>query len=126
MQSPNFELVFTYGEYFYASQFLSKTHDVIEDRKDELEFAFALKFPNFFSLSFISRFISRYGSDAEKGYFCKTGIILKYDNDRFYISADLNSETITVKTTEKGKKHRFIRKIYDVFIDFADTDDYLY
>lgn len=122
MQSPNFELVFTYEGAFYASQFLQETNSVIDYQKSSLEFAFSLRFPNYYSTSFITRFISRYGIQAKNNAFCRFGIILKRDNIDFYISADINSETITVKTTNEGKKHRFIRNIYDIFLEFAGVD----
>ncbi len=122
MQSPNFELIFTYDGFYYASQFLPEINTVIDYQKNSLDFAFSLRFPNFFSASFITRFISRYGIQAKNNAFCCTGIILKHDNIDFYISTEIDNEQITVKTTEEGKKHAFVRKIYDIFLEFAYSD----
>jgi GTPase SAR1 family protein len=134
MQSPNFELVFKFDESYYASQFLADRNDVVDCYKDELEFAFALHFPNFYSQSFISRFIARYGHDSEKQYFCKSGILIKRrDTGKpakngnpllipFLILANIKEEQITVLSKVEGKKHRFIRKIYETFLEFADGD----
>ena len=134
MKSPNFELIFEYKGLYYASQFLADKNDIIDFLKGDLEFAFSMKFPMFFSLGFISRFIARYGHDALEGHFCKNGILLKRFNEfrsrsegkpryvNFLIVANINLEEIIVYTTEEGKKQRFIRKIYDSFLEFADGD----
>jgi len=122
MESPNFELIFKYQGYYYASQFLPEINEEIENLKESLSFKFSLKFPKFYSPSFIKRFISRYGIYASGSAFSRTGLILKRDNVIFYVSTDIKKEKITVKTSENGIQHRFIRTIYDTFLEFADGD----
>jgi len=123
MKSPKFELIFEYNNSFYASQFLPVENRVINKTKKYLEFAFALQFPNFFSPSFIGRFITRYAKNSKTNEFCRTEIIIEQNNIDFYISADINKTQITIKTDEKGKTHPFIKEIYDTFLNLVYKDE---
>ena len=122
MQSPNFELIFYYQNYYYASQFLPETNEIIESHKEDLNFSFALRFPHFYSPSFIKRFITRYGVLAPNSAFSRNEIIIEREHTKFYIATDIKKELILIKTETSGKKHRFIRKIYDTFLEFAESD----
>lgn len=138
LQSPNFELIFEFQhekDTYYATQFLpdfdklnTNLRSEILEKKEVFQIAFIIRFEEFFTNSFISRLIARYGfyseSDENKfRKFWKYGISFRRRGCSFLVHCEFEEQKIYVRTENGKLKNEIVSEIYDTIREVTEFEN---